>query len=105
VPTPTPSVPPIFNTGQVQTDLTNVVRALDNAHNSGSFRDPRDEDMLRKAADNVQKQLDKQNQKLTARAAQDLQRKLNDIINAGRLVNSQELVNVVDNLVRDAGPA
>jgi hypothetical protein len=105
VPTPTPSIPPIFNPQQVQTDLDNVVRALDNAHNSNAFTEPRDEDALRKAADAVQKALDKGNQKMTARAAGDLRRKLQDIVDHGRLQGPLELQFAVDALTRDAGSA
>jgi hypothetical protein len=105
VPTPTPVIPPIFNAQQVQTDLSNVSNALDNAHNSNWFLDPRDEVALRKAVTDVQKPLDKGNQKMTARAAQDLSHKLDDVIKGNRLVIFQELRQAVDNLVRDAGPA
>ena len=59
--------------------------------------------MLRKAAAEVQKPLDKANRVETAKAVLKLSQKLQEIVNAGRLSNAAELQNAVGHLVDDVG--
>ena len=103
-PTDAPTAPPIWSPSQARTSLANVYTAIENAEGIFSFSDPRDAVALRSAADDVQKPLDKENQKQTARAAQALSRKLQEIVDAGRLANDGELRQTVANLVAAAGP-
>ncbi len=103
-PTTAPTAPPIWSPSQARTSLANVYTAIENAEGIFSFSDPRDAVALRSAADDVQKPLDKENQKQTARAAQALSRKLQEIVDAGRLANDGELRQTVANLVAAAGP-
>src|SRR4029078_13291990 len=102
-PTPIPTNPQIWSPSQAANDLRNVVTAIDSAHLNFAFDDPRDEDMLRKLAADVQKPLDKANRVETARAVQKLSQKLQQIVDAGRLHNAAELQNAVSHLVDDVG--
>jgi hypothetical protein len=80
-----------------------VITAIDNAHLNGQFQDPHDEDELRKAVDAIQKPLDKELQRETARAVQHLSDTLRQIVDAGRLSSAGELQQVVALLVNDVG--
>jgi hypothetical protein len=101
--TPIPTLPPIWDPNQAQTQLDNVHRAIQNSVDTFGFDRQADVDALIAAADAVQTPLTERNRSATAQAVQALSHTLQEIVNAGRLHNPQELQQTVANLVSAVG--